>query len=135
MEKAKGKGKEVEPAVPRSIVKRSETAAAEKKTARKKEEKSAKKAGKKAVGKRRWENGDLTAGKWKVYGTAANLLNDLVSESEDLSEMAVGERIPQLTRIRTLEQWWEEQQKRQVSRVQVQTPVQQQQQRQSQHHP
>jgi len=84
-----------------SILKRPETAAAEKKAeeerkeeAVKAEEKRKKEAAEKeeekAVAMARWETGELSQAEWGTYTMAANPIKDLAGDSEALEEVAAG---------------------------------------------
>ena len=106
-----------------SILKRPETAAAEKKAeeerkeeAVKAEEKRKKEAAEKeeekAVAMARWETGELSQAEWGTYTMAANPIKDLAGDSEALEEVAAEQRIAHRVGMRALGDQWEEERAR-----------------------
>jgi len=105
--------KEMEPeklAAPiRSILKRPETAEAEKKEREKKrEEEAARKEAEKAAAMKRWEEGKLSQEEGETYSAAARPIRDLAGDAGAVEEVAVGQRIAHMAGMRALGSQWEE---------------------------
>jgi len=101
-------GKPEEPTAPiRSILKRPKTMEAEKKAEKRKEE-SAKKEIEKAAAMKRREEGKLSQEEGETYSSAARPIRDLAGESEDLKEVAAGQRIAHMAGIWALGSRWDE---------------------------
>jgi hypothetical protein len=128
----KGKGKEVTPAVPRSILKRPEMQAAEKAVKEKKEAEERKKAEEKEVARKRWEDyGKMTEMEQRVYDEAAGPIKATTYEDESsIADAAAIQRVAHKAGIRALQDRWEE--KWQVTRAQAQAPPRRIQQQQNQ---
>jgi hypothetical protein len=123
----KGKGKEVAPVVPRSILKRPETRVAEEKAAAAKKEKEAKKAEDKAVAAKRWELGNLTEMETKTYNEAASPIKAMAYSGE-LEDEAACQRIAHKAGMRALQDRWEDKWMEARTQGQTQPPHQQRQQ-------
>ena len=144
-------GKPQEPAVPsRSILKRPETAEAEKKeqekkreeeAARKGAEKAREKEAEKTAAMKRWEEGKLSQEEGETHSAAARPIRDLAGDAVAIEEVATGQRIAHMAGMRALGSRWEEewacasqappQRQQQQSRQPPQQQQQQQQQQQS----
>jgi len=112
-------GKPEEPVAPiRSILKRPETAEAEKKEREKNREeeaarKEAEKVGKKkeeekAAAVKRWEEGKLSQKEGETYSAAARPIRDLADDAIAIEEVATGQRIAHMAGMRALGSQWEE---------------------------
>jgi len=136
-------GKPQEPAAPsRSILKRLETAEAEKKerekkreeeAARKGAEKEGEKEAEKAAATKRWEEGKLSQEEGETYSAAPRPIRDLANDADAIEEVAAGQKIAHMAGIRALGSQWEEnwarshavslqQQRQQQQRQQQQQP-------------
>jgi len=110
--------KSEEPVAPiRSILKRPETAEAEKKEWEKKREeeavrKEAEKVGKKeeekAAAVKRWEEGKLSQEEGETYSAAARPIRDLADDANAIEEVAAGQRIAHMAGMQVLGSQWEE---------------------------
>ena len=135
-------GKPEEPVAPiRLILKRPETAEAEKKerekkreeeAARKEAEKAGKKEEEKAAAIKRWEEGKLSQEEEETYSAAARPIRDLADDANAIEEVAAGQRIAHMPGMRALGSQWEEDWARGHA-VSPQQQCQQQQRRQQQH--
>jgi len=106
------------PAAPtRPILKRLQTAEAEKREREKKGEeevarKDVEKAGReeeeKAAAMKRWEVGELSQKEGETYSAAARQIWDLTGDAEDTEEAATGRRIAHMAGMRALGSQWEE---------------------------
>jgi len=129
-------GKPQEPAAPSpSILKRPETAEAEKKEREKKREEEAARKGaeqegekeaEKAAAMKRWEGGKLSQKEGETYSAAARPIRDLANDADAIEEVAAGPRIAHMAGMRALESQWEED----WARSHVVSPQQQRQQQQ-----
>jgi len=143
-------GKLQEPAVSIwSILKRPETAEAEKKEREKKREEEAARKGAEKVGRKeeekaaamkRWEEGKLSQEEGETYSAVARPIRDLAGDADAIEEVAAGQRIAHMAGMRVLGSRWEEEwacasrappQRQQQSRQPLQQQKQQQQQQQS----
>jgi len=95
----------------RSILKRLETAEAEKKeqekkrkeeVVRKKAEKAWKKEEEKVAAMKRWEEGKLSQEEGETYSAAATLIWDLGHDANAIEEVAAGQRIAHIAGMRAL---------------------------------
>jgi len=62
----------------------------------------------KVAARMRWEVGELSQEETATYDSAASPIKYLASDSEDLTEVAAGQRIEHMAGMRTLEDRWEE---------------------------
>jgi len=132
-----GKGKKVTPAVPRTILKCTETAAAEEAAEKAKEGK--KKAEDKEEARKRWEMAKFTEMELRTYNEAANPIKAMAYDTADMEDTAATQRIAHKAGMRALEDrwelWWEKNIRRakpptQARAVAPQTQRQEQQQQQ-----
>jgi len=91
----------------RQILKRPETAEAEKNAAEERRKEEEKKDEEKAAVMKRWEEGDLSQEEWETYNAAARPIQYLADDAEAIEEVAAGQRMAHRAGMRALDSQWE----------------------------